>query len=55
MTRALDEDGADMSGGEKQKLMIARALYKNAPVYIFDEPTSALSATSEYEIYKSFS
>lgn len=55
VTRALDGDGADMSGGEKQKLMIARALYKNAPVYIFDEPTSALSAISEYEIYKSFS
>lgn len=55
VTRNLDAEGADMSGGEKQKLMIARALYKEAPVYIFDEPTSALSASSEYEIYQSFS
>ena len=55
ITRMLDSDGLDMSGGERQKLVIARALYKKAPVCIFDEPTSALSATSEYEIYKSFS
>lgn len=55
VTRNLDAEGADMSGGEKQKLMIARALYKEAPVYIFDEPTSALSPTGEYEIYRSFS
>ena len=55
ITRMLDSDGSDMSGGERQKLVIARALYKKAPVCIFDEPTSALSATSEYEIYKSFS
>lgn len=55
VTRMLDSEGSDMSGGERQKLVIARALYKKAPVCIFDEPTSALSATSEYEIYKSFS
>lgn len=55
VTRNLDADGADMSGGEKQRLMIARALYKDAPVYLFDEPTSALSAAGEYEIYRSFS
>lgn len=55
VTRNLDAEGADMSGGEKQKLMIARALYKDALVYVFDEPTSSLSATSEYEIYQSFS
>jgi len=55
ITRMLDAEGSDISGGERQKLVIARALYKNTPICMFDEPTSALSATSEYNIYKSFS
>lgn len=48
------DDGIELSGGEAQKLAIARALFKNAPVVILDEPTSALDPLSEYEIYKNF-
>jgi len=49
-----EEDGIEPSGGEQQKLAIARALYKNAPVIILDEPTAALDPVSEYEIYRQF-
>ena len=45
-----EEDGVQMSGGEIQKLAIARAIYRNAPIFIMDEPTSALDAISEMEI-----
>lgn len=55
ITRTLDEKGSDLSEGERQKLVIARALYKNTQICIFDEPTSALSPESEYQIYNSFS
>ena len=48
------EDGVELSGGEGQKLAIARALYKDAPVVILDEPTAALDPVSEYEIYSRF-
>jgi ATP-binding cassette subfamily B protein len=48
------EDGIEISGGEAQKIAIARALYKDAPVVILDEPTSALDPVSEYEIYARF-
>ena len=48
------EDGIELSGGEGQKLAIARALYKDAPVVILDEPTAALDPVSEYEIYSRF-
>lgn len=41
------EEGSDLSGGQWQKLAIARCLYKNAPIYIMDEPTSAMDAVSE--------
>ncbi|MDE5545907.1 MAG: ABC transporter ATP-binding protein/permease [Anaeroplasmataceae bacterium] len=54
MLKVLDENGIDMSGGQRQKLAIARALYKNGNVVILDEPTSALDALAEAEIYKSF-
>ncbi len=47
-------DGEDISGGEAQKLAIARALYKDAPFVILDEPTAALDPISEYEIYSRF-
>ena len=48
------EDGVELSGGEGQKLAIARALYKDAPIVILDEPTAALDPVSEYEIYSRF-
>ena len=43
-----------LSGGEKQKMALARALYKNAPVVVLDEPTAALDALAEYRLYQSF-
>ena len=49
-----DKDGVELSGGEMQKIAIARALYKNAPLVILDEPTAALDPYSEYEIYSQF-
>lgn len=49
-----DENGVEISGGEAQKIAIARALYKDAPFVIMDEPTSALDPVAEYEIYKRF-
>ena len=48
------EDGVDVSGGEAQKIAIARALYKNAPFIILDEPTAALDPIAEAEIYARF-
>lgn len=55
MLKIIDEDGTDFSGGERQKLSIARGLYKDAPMVIMDEPTAALDALAEAEIYESFS
>lgn len=54
MFRQFDRDGVQLSGGEQQKLAIARALYKDAPVVILDEPTAALDPVAEYEIYCKF-
>lgn len=48
------EDGIDVSGGEAQKIAIARALYKDAPFIILDEPTAALDPLAEAEIYSKF-
>ena len=55
MLKVIDEDGTDFSGGERQKLSIARGLYKDAPMVIMDEPTAALDALAEAEIYENFS
>lgn len=49
-----EKDGIDISGGEEQKIAIARALYKDAPFVILDEPTAALDPISENEIYSKF-
>jgi ABC-type multidrug transport system fused ATPase/permease subunit len=52
--RLYEPDGVELSGGESQKLAIARALYKDAPVVVLDEPTAALDPRAEYEIYLKF-
>lgn len=52
--KSFDENGIEPSGGEQQKLAIARALYKKAPVVILDEPTAALDPVAEYDIYRQF-
>ena len=48
------DEGADLSGGEKQKLILARALYKDAPVLILDEPTAALDPIAEAALYDEY-
>lgn len=50
--REFDESGVEVSGGEGQKIAIARALYKDAPFLILDEPTAALDPIAEAEIYE---
>ena len=50
----LDKAGVEISGGEAQKLALARALYKDAPIVILDEPTAALDPIAEHEIYNRF-
>ncbi len=55
ITERFNESGIRLSGGEDQRLAIARTLYQNAPIMILDEPTSALSPQSEYDIYNRFS
>ena len=52
MTREFDEKGAVLSGGESQKLAVARTFIKEAPMKIFDEPSSALDPIAEYELFK---
>lgn len=54
ITKEFDEAGIDFSGGERQKLALAATLYKDAPVIILDEPTAALDAISEYNLYQNF-
>ena len=52
MTKEFDNDGAVLSGGEQQKIVVARAFAQNASVKVFDEPSSALDPIAEYELYK---
>jgi ATP-binding cassette subfamily B protein len=52
--RDFSNDGVDISGGEAQKIALARALHKNAPFIILDEPTAALDPIAEAEIYSKF-
>lgn len=49
-----DENGVELSGGEAQKLCLARAIYKGSPFIVLDEPTAALDPVSEYDIYTKF-
>lgn len=55
LTQILDVEGIQLSGGETQRLMLARALYKDAPILILDEPTAALDPIAESELYEEYS
>ena len=52
--REIYEDGIELSGGQTQRLMLARALYKNAPILLLDEPTAALDPIAENDIYQKY-
>ena len=52
--RSYDSEGIDISGGERQKIALARALYKDAPFVILDEPTAALDPIAEAAVYEDF-
>lgn len=54
LTKKFDKTGVNISGGEAQKLAIARALYHDTPFVILDEPTAALDPIAEYEVYAKF-
>lgn len=55
MDKTIYKDAVDFSGGEKQKLLLARALYKDAPILVLDEPTAALDPIAENELYLQYS
>ena len=55
LTRMFEEDGIELSGGQWQKLSVARAFYKNSEILILDEPTAALDAIAEQEVFNRFS
>lgn len=52
--KEFDESGIEPSGGEAQKIAITRAIFKDAPIIVLDEPTAALDPVAEYEIYRQF-
>ena len=54
LNKKVHENGTELSGGEAQKLMLARALYKDAPMLVLDEPTAALDPISESRLYAEF-
>lgn len=54
LNKDYDDNGLEISGGEAQKIAIARAVYKDAPFILLDEPTAALDPIAEYEIYTNF-
>ncbi|MBQ9767885.1 MAG: ABC transporter ATP-binding protein [Lachnospiraceae bacterium] len=54
ITQDLDEGGVQFSGGETQRLLLARAMYRNGPVLILDEPTSALDPIAESKLYEEY-
>lgn len=54
LVKSVYEEAIELSGGEVQKLMLARALYKDAPIIILDEPTAALDPIAENEIYQKY-
>lgn len=54
LNKKVNQNGTELSGGEAQKLMLARALYKDAPLLILDEPTAALDPIAESKIYNEF-
>jgi len=54
ISQTLDENGVFFSGGEEQRLFLARALYRNGPVLVLDEPTAALDPIAESSLYKKY-
>lgn len=53
--RQIFSDGVELSGGQMQRLMLARALYKDGPILVLDEPTAALDPIAESDIYQKYS
>ncbi|MDE6640758.1 MAG: ABC transporter ATP-binding protein/permease [Acetatifactor sp.] len=54
VTQTLDDGGVDFSGGERQRLLLARAVYQNGPILILDEPTAALDPIAESSLYEEY-
>lgn len=54
LTKIIDKEGVELSGGEKQRLMMARAIYKEGSLIILDEPTAALDPIAESELYQGY-
>ena len=52
MVKQVHKNAVNLSGGEQQKLLLARALYHDAPVLVLDEPTAALDPIAENELYQ---
>ena len=54
VSHIMDENGIDLSGGERQKLLLARAIYHGGKVYLFDEPSGAIDPLTEEKIYNNY-